>query len=144
MKLNGTHKFKASSTQVFNAILNPDVLKSCIPGCNSVEYLDGNRIQANITTPLPGLKGPYGVVINIEQTQSPSFMVLRVQRRGTGGSVDATSQISITDEADGALLRYEAKADLEGPISIANNPIGEGITKSSLGAFFKNLDKAIV
>lgn len=144
MKLNGTHKFKASSTQVFNAILNPAVLKSCIPGCNSIEYLDGNRIQANITTPLPGLKGPYGVVINIEQTQAPSFLVLRVQRKGTGGSVDATSQISLTDEADGALLKYDAKADLEGPIAIANNPIGEGITKSSLGTFFKNLDKAIV
>lgn len=144
MKLNGTHKFKAASSQVYNAILNPDVLKSCIPGCNSVEYLDNNRIKANITTPFPGLKGPYGVVINIQQNQAPNHLVLQVLRKGTGGSINAISQINIQDEADGALLTYDANADLEGPIAIANNPLGQGITKNSLGAFFKNLDKAIV
>ncbi len=144
MKLNGTHKFKASSHQVFNAILNPAILQTCIPGCNSIEYLDGNRIKANITTPLPGLKGPYGVIISIAQRQEPNFLVLQIHRKGTGGSVNATSQIRLTDEADGALLTYDANADLAGPIAIADNPIGRGITNNSLGTFFKNLDKAIV
>ena len=144
MKLNGTHKFKANSTQVFNAILSPEVLKSCIPGCNSVEYLDANHIKASITTPLPGLKGPYGVTINIARQQAPNYLELQVQRQGTGGSVNAVSQINITDEPDGALLSYDANAELAGPITIADNPLGQGITKNSLGAFFKSLDKAIV
>lgn len=144
MKLNGTHKFRTTSAQVYNAILNPNVLQECIPGCNSVEYVDASRMKANITTPLPGLKGPYGVVINIQENQGPSRLVLQVQRKGTGGSVQATGAIRITDEADGALLSYDAHAQLEGPIAIANNPIGQGITKNSLSAFFKNLDKAII
>ncbi len=144
MKLNGSHKFKASGAQVFNAILNPNVLKSCIPGCNSIEYLNASSIKANITTPLPGMKGPYNVIINIAQRQAPNFLVLQVQRQGKGGSINALSNINIADEADGALLKYDANAQLEGLIAVANNPIGESITKSSLGAFFKNLDKAIV
>ena len=144
MKLSGTHKFKALSAQVFNAILDPNVLKSCIPGCESVEYLDANRLKANITTQLPGLRGPYGIVINIANRQAPSHIELQVQRKGTGGSINAISQINLSDEADGALLSYEANAELEGPIAIANNPIGKGITEKSLNAFFNNLDKAIV
>jgi carbon monoxide dehydrogenase subunit G len=143
MKLNGTHKFKASSTQVFNAILNPDILKSCIPNCNSIEYLDTNRIKLNITTPLPGLKGPYGIVVNIPRQQAPSYIELQVQRNGTGGSINAVSQINLQEEADGTLLSYDAQAELEGPVAIANNPIGQGITKNTLNSFFKNLDKAI-
>jgi carbon monoxide dehydrogenase subunit G len=144
MKLNGTHKFRATSAQVYNAILNPSILRNCIPGCDSVEYLDANRIKANVTTPLPGLKGPYGVVINIQENQPPNRLVLQVQRKGTGGSIQATSDIRIIDESDGALLSYDARAHLEGAVAIANNPLGQGITKSSLNAFFKNLDKAIV
>ena len=144
MKLNGSHKFKASSTQVYNAILNPAVLKACIPGCQTVEYLDPNSIKASITTPLPGLKGPYNVVINIAQRQAPNNLTLQVQRQGTGGSINALSNINILDEADGAVLKYDANADLSGPIAIANNPIGESFTKGSLGSFFKSLDKAIV
>lgn len=143
MKLNGTHKFKANSWQVFNAIINPAVLQNCIPGCNSVEILDPTRIKANITTPLPGLKGPYGVVINMAQRQDPNLLVLEVKRRGTGGAVNATSQITIQDEADGALLTYDAQADLEGPIAIANNPIGQNITKNSLKSFFEKLEQSI-
>ncbi len=95
-------------------------------------------------TPFPGLKGPYEVIINIAHRQEPGLLVLQVHRDGRGGTVRAISQINIRDEADGALLSYDAKADLEGPIAIANNPIGEGITRNSLGTFFKNLDKAIV
>jgi carbon monoxide dehydrogenase subunit G len=144
MKLNGSHKFKASSQRVYNAILNPGILQSCIPGCQSVEYVDANRIRANITTPIPGLKGPYGAVIHIAQRQEPSNLVLEVQRKGTGGSINASSHIHIADEADGALLTYDATADLEGPVALANNPMGQGVVKSQLGAFFKNLDKSIV
>jgi uncharacterized protein len=143
MKLNGSHKFKANSWQVFNAILNPGVLQNCIPGCESVELIDASRLKANITTPLPGLKGPYGVVIQMTRRQEPNMLVLEVKRQGRGGSVNAVSQISIADEADGALLTYDANADLEGPIAIANNPIGQGITKNSLKTFFEKLEKSI-
>ena len=143
MKLNGSHKFKVSGAQVYNAILTPNILQSCIPGCSGVEYLDANRLRANITTSLPGLKGPYGIIINIARQQAPNFLVLQVQRQGKGGSINAVSQINITDQPDGALLNYDANADLEGPIAIINNPIGGNITKGSLETFFKNLDKAI-
>jgi carbon monoxide dehydrogenase subunit G len=144
MKLNGSHKFKANSWQVFNAILNPNVLQSCIPGCNSVEYLDSHRMKANITTPLPGLKGPYGAIIQIAQRQEPSALVLELRRKGAGGSINATSHIHIQDEPDGALLMYDAVADLQGPVAIADNFMGQPIVKSSLNTFLKNLDKAIV
>lgn len=144
MKLNGTHKFKVSSDQIFNAILNPVILKSCIPGCNSVEYLDADKIKAEITTPIPGLKGPYSIVISIKQRQEPNLIVLGAQEKGTGGNISATSEINIVDELDGAMLTYLASAELEGPVSLANNPVGQGITKSALGNFFKNLEKVLV
>ena len=143
MKLNGTHKFNnVSSDTVYNAILTPSILQSSIPGCDSVEFLDANRVKINVTTPLPGLKGPYGIVVGVQQT-SPNQIVLNVQRQGRGGSVNATSTINIQEDAGGALLTYDANADLDGPVAIVNNPIGQGITKNSLNSFFKNLDSAI-
>jgi carbon monoxide dehydrogenase subunit G len=101
-------------------------------------------MKANITTPLPGLKGPYGAIIQIAQRQEPSALVLELRRKGTGGSINATSRIHIQDEPDGALLTYDAVADLEGPVAIADNFMGQPIVKGSLNTFFKNLDKAIV
>lgn len=142
MKINGTHKFKANSTRVFNAILDPAVLKTCIPGCDSVEQLDTSRLQLNITTSLPGLKGPYAVVVNLVQHQAPSLIVLGVKRDGRGGSVDATANINIADEADGARVTYDANAELGGPIAVAGT-IGKPFVNSTLNTVFENLDKAL-
>ena len=143
MKLNGTHKFKANSNRVFNAILDPAVLQKCIPGCSSVEVLDTSRLQLNVTTPLPGLKGPFTVIVNLVQRQDPNLIVLGVKRQGRGGSVDATANLNIADEAEGALLTYTADAELGGAIAVADNPIGRGIVNNTLGSVFQNLDKAL-
>ena len=142
MKLNGTHKFKANSSRVFNAILDPSILKTCIPGCESAEILDATRLQLNITTPLPGLKGPFAVVVNLVQRQSPNLIVLGVKRQGRGGSVDATANINISDEADGALVSYDANADLGGPIAVAGT-VGKPLVNNTLNSVFENLDKAL-
>ena len=143
MKLNGTHKFKASSAQVFNAILDPEVLKSSIPGCNSVAYASPDQLMVEITTPLPGIRGPYPIAIDIPNKQAPSSVELQVQIEGKDGSVNAVCEISVADEAEGSLLTYDAKADLAGVIAIADNPIGQPIVKASLNSFFKNLDNAL-
>jgi carbon monoxide dehydrogenase subunit G len=143
MKINGTHKFKASSAQVFHAILNPAVLKSSIPGCNAVVCPSPNQIAVEITTPLPGLHGPFEVTIDIINKQESSYLELQVLRKGRGGSVNAVSKISLADEADGALLTYDADTKLEGLVAVADNPIGRPIVKNSLTSFFKNLEKAL-
>jgi carbon monoxide dehydrogenase subunit G len=142
MKLNGTHKFKANSTRVFNAILDPATLQKCIPGCESISILDASRIQANVTTSLPGLKGPYAVVINLLQRQEPHHIVLGMKRQGRGGSVDATANINIVDQPDGALVTYDANADLSGPIAIAGT-VGKPVVNNTLNTIFENLDKTL-
>lgn len=144
MQINGSHKFTASSQRVFNAILDPSVLQSCIPGCDLVEYLDANHIQAKVALPLPGLKGVFAAVIDITEREEPNKLTLQLQRAGKVGSINATSWIDITDEPDGALLNYHATAEMEGAIAMANNPVGQSITKNSLNSFFEKLDKAIV
>jgi len=142
MKLNGTHKFKANSTRVFNAILDPSVLKECIPGCDSVQQLDATSLQLNITTQLPGLRGPYAVVVNLLQRQAPSLIVLGVKRQGKGGSVDATANINIAEEAGGALVTYNADAELSGPVAVAGT-IGKPIVNNTLNSVFEKLDKML-
>jgi carbon monoxide dehydrogenase subunit G len=143
MKLNGTHKFKANSGRVFNAILDPATLQKIIPGAESVQLLDATRLQLNVTTPLPGLKGPFAVIINLLQRQEPNLIVLGLQRQGRGGSVDATANLTITDEADGgSLLTYDANAELSGTIAIAGT-IGKPMVNNTLDTIFSNLDKTL-
>ncbi len=142
MKINGTHPFKAPCQQVFEAILDPDVLKVSLPGCNQVAYLDPTHIQAHLI-PLIGPKQPYTVVIQIAKREEPSHLVLRIQHKDQGGSINAEAQISLLEKADGTQLSYDINADLEGALALANNLIGQGIVKSSLKSFFAGVEKSL-
>jgi carbon monoxide dehydrogenase subunit G len=143
MKLEGTQKFAAPSAQVFDAILNPEVLKASIPGASAVSYSSPTQLQVEITLPFPGLHGPFTVFINIANKQAPNLVEFHVPHSGKGGTVDATCKISLADEAGGSVLTYNATAKLEGLIAVANNPLGQGIVKGKLAEFFKNLEKAV-
>ena len=143
MQLEGTQKFAAPSTQVFDAILNPEVLKASIPGASAVSYSSPTQLQVEITLPFPGLHGPFTVFINIANKQAPNYVEFHVPHSGKGGTVDATCKINLADDAAGSVLSYNATAKLEGLIAIANNPLGQGVVKGKLTEFFKNLDKAV-
>ena len=104
MKIYRKRKLNSSKEKIFNAILNPIILQSCIPGCSSVEFLDADLMNVQLTTPLPGLKGPYSVIIQIVKRQEPNLLVFEVHRKGTGGSMDVIGQVTVTDEGDGSLL----------------------------------------
>jgi uncharacterized protein len=143
MKLNGTHKFKVSSDKVYNAILDPAVLKASIPGSSEVVYASSDTLQVRITTSIPGLSGPYTIAVGIADRQPPAHLALQVKRSGRGGNVDAVANIDLADAPDGAQLSYHANAELSGPVAIVNNPLGQGIVKKSLDSFFNNLDQAL-
>lgn len=143
MKLSGSQKFVAPSTKVYNTLLNPDVLKACIPGAGSVSYNSPTQLKVDITLPFPGLHGPFTVIINITGQQAPNFVELNVARSGKGGKVNATTQVSLADQLGGSLITYNATAELEGLIAVADNLIGQGIVKSKLAEFFKNLEKFV-
>jgi carbon monoxide dehydrogenase subunit G len=143
MKLSGTHKFAVSSAQVYQALLNPAILKNSIPGANSVNFPDPSHLTVEITTSLPKLHGPFALTVAIPRAQNPNYLELQLTRQGRGGSINALTQINIADEAAGSLLSYTANAELEGLVAVANNPIGEGIVKNSLNTFFKNLEKSL-
>ncbi len=143
MKIEGSQKFAAPSTEVFNAILNPEVLKACIPGAVSVSYASPNKLQVEISLPFPGLHGPFTVYIDIPKQQAPNLVEFSVSHSGKGGQADATCQITLADEAGSTVLTYKANAKLEGLIAVADNPLGKGVVNSKLGEFFKNLEKEV-
>jgi carbon monoxide dehydrogenase subunit G len=143
MKLNGTQKFAAPSTEVFNAILNPEVLKACVPGADSVSYASPDKLQIGISLPFPGLHGPFTVYIDIPKRQAPNLVEFSVSHNGKGGQADATCQITLANEAGSTVLTYNANAKLEGLIAVADNPLGKSVVNSKLGEFFKNLEKEV-
>lgn len=146
MEITGSQKVKAAQAQVFQALLNPDVLKNSIPGCDSAEFVDfpdGRQLKLTVSPSIPGLKGPYTIFLKTGEVVAPSRVVLIAEPTSSMGSIKATCGVNLNQEADGTNLNYTANAVLEGKIASTPEMIIKGAVKVALDQFFKNFEKQV-
>jgi hypothetical protein len=146
MDVSGNQKVKAPRPQVFNALLNPEVLKNCVPGCEGAEFVDfpsGRQLKLVVSPNIPGLKGPYNVFLQTGEVVAPSRIVLIAEPNSSVGSIRATCAIDLTDEAEGTLLNYSGHAEMQGKIAATPDIVINGAMKMALSQFFKNFEKQV-
>src|SRR5690348_14001161 len=135
MDVKGSHKVKAPRAQVFQALLNPEVLKNSVPGCESAEFVDfptGRQLKLKVSPSIPGMKGPYKVFLQTGEVVAPSRIVFIAGPRSSEGSVKATCEVELIDESEGTGLNYNAHADLEGKLASVPDMVLNGAMKIAL------------
>jgi uncharacterized protein len=146
MDVSGSQKVKAPRQQVFNALLDPEVLKKSVPGCDGAEFVDfptGRQLKLTVSPGIPGLKGPYNVFLQTGEVVEPARVVLIAEPTSSIGSIKATCTIDLADDAAGTNLNYNAKAEMDGKISATPDMIVKGAVKVALDQFFKNFEKQV-
>jgi carbon monoxide dehydrogenase subunit G len=146
MDVKGNQKVKAPRQQVFQALLNPEVLKNSVPGCEGAEFVDfptGRQLKMTISPSIPGLKGPFTVFLQTGEVVPPSRVVLIAEPTSSVGSVKAACTIDLLEEADGTMLNYNAQAVMEGKIAATPDIVVKGAVKVALDQFFKNFEKQV-
>jgi|SRR6185312_8164701 len=147
MDVTGTQKIKAPRQQVFQALLNPNVLKESIPGCESAELVEspaGSQLKLAVAPNLPGMKGAYAIYVRTGEVVAPSRIVLITEPSSSIGSIKATCAIDLADHAEGTMLSYNAHAEIEGKIAATPEFVIKGAVKVALDQFFKHFEKQVL
>ncbi|MBA2286106.1 MAG: hypothetical protein H0W02_11520 [Ktedonobacteraceae bacterium] len=146
MDITGTQKVNAARQRVFDALLNPEVLKNCIPGCEKAEFVDfpsGRELKLVIAPSIPGFKGPYTVYLRTGEVVAPSRVVLIAEPTSSLGSVKAACTVDLVEEAAETAMSYAAHAELTGKIAATPEFVIKSAVKSALDQFFKNFNKQV-
>ncbi len=146
MEIVGSQKIKARQLQIFQALLNPKMLKESIPGCSEAEYTvmpwapeRGHYIRLVISPNFPGLNGRYEVFVKLEDLIEPTHLVLT----SSPGSIDARCIIALVDEGEQTTINYLTTATLSGQIAATPEFAIRTAVKEMLDHFFKNLEEHI-
>lgn len=148
MEISGSHKIKASQQQVFQALLNPAVLKESVPGCSEAEFTEvpwatGRHIKLVISLNIPGLSGSFNVFIKPEDVIEPSHLVLVSSPSSSVGTINARCVVDLLNEGEVTAVNYVTEATLEGKVAATPEFVIKTAVKSTLDRFFKNLEKHI-
>jgi carbon monoxide dehydrogenase subunit G len=138
MDMNGTQRIEAPREKVYVALNDPEVLKQCIPGCETIERLSDTEMRAMVTLRVGPVKASFIGMVTLSDLDPPNGYTITGEGSG-GGAGFAKGGAKVRLEADGkaTILNYTVKADVGGKLAQLGGRLIESTAKKLAGEFFE-------
>jgi uncharacterized protein len=128
MELSGDHRIAASRQAVWNALNDPEVLKACIPGCETLTRDGDNAFDAIVQAKVGPVRAKFSGRVELSNIRPPeSYTITGEGKGGTAGMAKGGADVVLEEDGDGTVLRYTVNADVGGKLA----QIGSRLVKSA-------------
>lgn len=137
MEMTGEQVIPQSQDITWKALNDTDVLKDCIPGCESIEQTGDNEYALVMTARVGPVSAKFKGKMTLTDVVAPESY--RLAFEGQGGVAgfakgEATVHLSPLDNA--TKLSYTAKAMIGGKLAQVGSRLVDGVAKKIAGDFF--------
>lgn len=144
MLLSDTREIKADPKTVWDAILNPDVLKECIPGCESLTGSVADGYEAVVKQKVGPVSATFtGLVQLSDIVEGKSLKISGEGKGGVAGFAKGGANVSFEPMEGGTRLTYEAEANVGGKIAQLGSRIIDSFAKKLADEFFTRFQAAV-
>jgi carbon monoxide dehydrogenase subunit G len=144
MKLSDTRDIKADPKVVWDAILNPEVLKDCIPGCESMTGSIADGYEAVVKQKVGPVSATFtGLVQLTDIVEGRSLKISGEGKGGVAGFAKGGANVSFEPITGGTRLTYEAEANVGGKIAQLGGRIIDSFAKKLADEFFSRFQAAV-
>ena len=118
MKMTGEERIAAPRSRVWDALNDPDVLKQCIPGCQSIEREAADRMRAVVEIKIGPIGARFNSVVAISDSNPPQSYTLTAEGQGgTVGSAKSIIKVRMAENGGATVLSYEVDAQVGGRLA---------------------------
>ena len=142
MDMEGSETIAASVEDVWAALNDPEVLKACIPGCESLEKTSDTELAAVAALKIGPVKAKFAGEVTLSNLNPPhSYTISGEGKGGVAGFAKGGADVSLAPSDDGGtLLTYVVKADVGGKIAQLGSRLIDSTAKKLARQFFENLN----
>jgi hypothetical protein len=136
MDIFATYTFNAPADRVWDVLMNPEAISSCIPGCDRFEPDGEDRYKVTLTVAMAAITGSYiGTVQLTDKTPQQSYRLV-MEGQGRAGFVKGTSVISLRPEGATTAVDVSGAVHTGGPIARLGQRLIGGVAKMTMDRFF--------
>jgi len=144
MTMSGEQQLTAPREQVWAALNDPEVLKACIPGCESLEKLSDNEFAAVATNRIGPVKARFKGKVRLTDLDPPnSYKISGEGDGGIAGFAKGGATVALTDKDGGTLLSYNVEAHIGGKLAQLGQRLVNGAAKKLADDFFTKFAAAV-
>ena len=144
MDMNGSHRIPAKRDAVWAALNDPDVLKECIPGCESLEMTSDTEMAAAVTSKIGPVKAKFKGNVTLSDINAPeSYTISGEGKGGVAGFAKGSANVKLTEEGAETVLTYEAKAQVGGKLAQLGSRLIDSTAKKMAEEFFSSFSEKV-
>jgi len=145
LEMNGEERIAASVENVWEAINDPETLRACIPGCESLEKLGDNKLLASVVLKIGPVKATFGGSVVMKNINRPHSLTIEGEGRGgiAGFAKGGADVVLLPDGADATILKYTSRADVGGKIAQLGSRLIESTSRKLVAQFFTSMSQKI-
>jgi len=137
MTMTGDVTLPADRPKVWALLNDPQVLKACIPGCESLEKTGDNGFAAVVKTKIGPVSATFkGKVELSDLVPLVGYTIKGEGEGGIAGFAKGGAKVSLADAPGGTLMRYDVEAHVGGKIAQLGARLIDGVAKSMADKFF--------
>ena len=143
MTMTGEVTLPADRQAVYDKLNDPEVLKACIPGCQSLDKTEAGGFSAVVKLKVGPVSATFKGSVELLDLDPPNgYRIAGQGEGGVAGFAKGGAKVSLTDaEGGGTVLRYDVEANVGGKIAQLGARLIDGVAKKNADAFFANFGK---
>src|SRR3989337_1227364 len=135
MEMSGEERIPATQGETWAALNDPEILKACVPGCESIERAAENEYQVLMVARIGPVSAKFkGKLVPPAPTPPHSYAIAFEGQGGAAGFGKGSAQVQLAPEGAGTKLSYQVKANVGGKLAqIGSRLVDAAAKKISVG-----------
>ena len=144
MQIKDSIDIEAPRERVFSALTDVAILKTSIPGCESLEALDEKKYSAIILSKIGPLKLRFkGQAQLLDIVEPESYTIKGEGSGGPAGRAKVTARVTLQENNNSTTLTYHVNAEIGGKLAQLGGSLISNTAKKLATQFFKNFNETI-
>ena len=136
MRVEGSYTVKADRDTVWASLLSPDLLASCIPGCEKLEPLEDDNFEVQLTAGVGPVRATYSGLVTISDKVEPESYKMLVSGRGSAGMVQGEGALTLTEGPGETQIHVVGEAQVAGTVARVGQRLLGSASKMIMNQFF--------
>jgi|MEHZ01.5.fsa_nt_MEHZ011470329.1_2 carbon monoxide dehydrogenase subunit G len=137
MEMTGEYKIPAPRQKVWEALNDPEILKTCIPGCQELNKESDTELSATVKSKVGPVSATFKGKVTLSDIDAPNGY--KISGEGTGGVAGFAkggAEVNLADDGDGTLLTYTATGQVGGKLAQIGSRLIDSTAKKMANEFF--------
>jgi carbon monoxide dehydrogenase subunit G len=144
MEMTGEQLVPASQEETWKALNDPEVLKACVPGCESIERISGDDFLVLMVARVGPVSAKFKGKLSLSDIKPPnSYSISFEGQGGAAGFAKGSARVSLSPENSSTRLSYEVKANVGGKLAQIGSRLVDGAARKVADDFFRNFNEKL-